>query len=148
MVEQHRQFPGYCHQGSLLCILAAAFSQLHPPSSQITVWPEGSQNIVSRMDEQLPQVGVSTLGNPQLGILVSRLVPFGNQPQCRSHITALAEAVWDFQGEHKYQGGQGNYSVNLLKMASFRIALFTELFDLPVIFPYLPCYRVNDLQDR
>ena len=51
MVKQDSQFSGNRDDSSLFGVLAAAFSKLKPPATQVAVRTEGAQDIVSGVDQ-------------------------------------------------------------------------------------------------
>ena len=79
-MQQNRQLPRHRHDRSLLRILAAARRQLQPPPLQIRIRPPPAQNTVRSLHQQLPQIDVAFLGDPQLRLALPRLAPLGRNP--------------------------------------------------------------------
>lgn len=61
VMQNYRQLPRNTNKGSLLAERSSARGKRQTPTSQITVGPEGTEDMVSALDEQRSQIGVSFL---------------------------------------------------------------------------------------
>jgi len=111
-VEEDGQLAGHRHHRSLLGVLASAFGELETPAAQVTIGSEGSEDVLGAADEQATQVAVAGLGDAELGIARSGLVPLGDKTQSGRHLTRLAEAVRVIEGEDIGQGDNGSHAAH------------------------------------
>src|SRR5438045_9297286 len=79
-------------------LLASCRSFLHvrlvsDPTTQITVHPEWSQNVLRSLHQQRSQVGVAFLADMQLRLALSRVPAPRLQSQIAAQVAALAAAM-------------------------------------------------------
>jgi hypothetical protein len=72
MMQQHRQLSCRGHDRPLLAVSSTTLRQFQPPTSQITVDPEWSQNVLRSLHQQRPQIGIAFFADVQLRFALSR----------------------------------------------------------------------------
>ena len=134
VVKQHGQLPGDANHGPLFGVLPSPFSKFQSPATQITVWSEGTEDVLSGTDQQAAQVGVSRFCNSQLRVLIAGLVTFWHETECRAYLAAFLEAARLFEGEDEAQGSEWAYAADFSEQFCFRVLILAELFNLSVVF--------------
>ena len=90
--------------------------------------------MVGTLDQQLAQISVAGLGDPQLGIALSGLTAFRSKSEIATHIATSLEALFVAQGEHEGQCGEVTYAINLDQSLRLRILGLCQLLDSTVVF--------------
>jgi hypothetical protein len=89
-------------------VLPSPFGQLQSPAAQVAVGPntysvlrERSQDVLCESNKQAAQVGVPRFRDPQLRVLITGLIPPGDEAKSRTDLPTPAEAIWVFDGEDR-----------------------------------------------
>ena len=98
-------------------------------------------------NQQAAQVGVSSLGDSQLGVLITGLISARHQAQGRTDFPAPAEAIRGFQGEDVAQGGECPHAADGAEELCFRVLILAEPLDLFVEFMDLMGERADGFED-
>ena len=106
-MQEHRELPSYCYNGTLLRILAASRGELESPFSKGRVGSEGTQNIMGALNQSLAKIVVPRLGYTELRVPITGLESTRSQTQIRTHVTAPLEAVFVGYGQDEGQGADG-----------------------------------------
>src|SRR3970282_411541 len=88
-MQQNCELPGHGHHSSLLGVLASPFGQHQPPGAQLAFGAEGTEDVLSGVDQQTSEIGIAGLGDAQLGVAGAGLICSGAEPNCGAHLTAL-----------------------------------------------------------
>lgn len=125
----------FCAACYAIGVLPTAFGELQAPAAKIAVRTEGSEDVLGGSNQQSAHVGVSSLGDSRLGVLIAGLISARYQAQGRTDFPAGAEAIRGFQGEDIAQGGESpaDSAEQLglwVPILAERLALFVEFMDL------------------
>ena len=132
-MQQHRQLARGRNDRPLLAVLATAFCQSQSPSSQVAISTKRSQDVVRRLHQHRPQIGITLFADVHLRLALPRVSTPRLQTGVATRVATLAEAMWVFQRQQVGQGDQRAYSLHLLLQRRLRIALFGDLLDLLVV---------------
>ena len=122
-MQQHRQLSGSGNDGSLLPALATPLGQLQSPAPQITVNPEGSQNMLRTLHQQGAQIGIAFLADVHLRLALAGVSSPWLQSQVATHVAAFAKAVRIFERQQKRQRDQRAHALDLLQQRHLRITV-------------------------
>ena len=111
---------------------SSPLGEIQPPTSKIAVLAKGSQNPVSRPDEESSQISVSMLRDAQRWVAFPRLALSSREPEERSHGPTLLEPVRIAQREHEGERGQRAHSVDLGQSTRLRVGALGAVFDPPL----------------
>ena len=66
VMQQHRQLSGRRDDRPFLSVPASTLRELQAPASEITVHPEGAQNVLRSLHQQRAQIRITFLADMQL----------------------------------------------------------------------------------
>src|SRR5690606_33021656 len=88
-----------------------------------------AEYIVGTTHQQATEILIPCLGNPQLLVRFTRLIPPGRQAKESSHLSASCKPITLLQSQDKRQSGQWTNSCYLLQACRFRITFAAAHFD-------------------
>src|SRR5712691_10277275 len=144
VMEQNRQLARHCDERSLLGVLAAAGGHLQSEPTQVTVQAKWPEDVVSGIDQQSSQEGITFFGDAHLRVRLARALPAGNQSQERTDCPALAKSLRVLDGQDKGQRDDRPDTANLPQKLRLRVALLGHRLQPP----FQSLDRLSDRSNR